>query len=252
MTQGRGAWTERGKDNGSIYYSFINGEPLDGTEPIQMPEDPLGIEDASQPDWYNRVHRGVLGIQRLLRINGISDVPLTGIFDQKTHKAAVAFQAKYPDTVGVADGRVGPKTSKQLLHIVILSASSAASINPKYLYAIGCQETQMDLGGQGQLNAPDSGWLQFNLAAGTDNKVTDQELDDAYNPGRAANKGAHRFHDAWHLFGGHGFDLRESCTLAQHNDPSAAQQWFNQGFPPNDEIAHYVDNLLGFAQEWVA
>lgn len=252
MIQGRGAWTERGKQNGTIYYTFIPGEPLDGTEPIEMPEDPLGVEDAAQPFWYNRVHRGVLATQRLLRLNGMTDVPLSGVFDQRTHEAAVRFQALYPDQVGAADGLVGPKTSKTLLHPVIISAAIGAQIDPRYLYGFGCKETQMDLGAQGQLNNPDSGWIQRNLAAGTDNKVTDKELDAAYNPVKLAEWAAMRFRVGLDRYKGKGWELRLHCAIAQHNSPVWADEWFKDMAPPNDTIDNYVGQVLLYSSQWQA
>jgi len=250
--QGRGAWTERGKQNGSVYYALKKDEELDGTEPMDIPEDPLGIEEISDPDWYDRVHRGVLGLQRLLRLNGLPDVPLNGIFEARTNTAVVRFQSMYPEKVGPADGLVGPKTMKALCHMVLLSAGLAEEINPKWLYGQICKETQFDPGAQGQLNAPDSGICQFNLMAGNDNKITEKELDFAYHPVKAINASMQRFASAWDDFKGKGIELRINCAIAQHNSPLWANQWFATGEPPNETIANYVDEVRGYAKEWVA
>jgi hypothetical protein len=227
-------------------------EPLDGTEPEVMPEDPLFIEETSDPDWYNRVHRGVLGLQRLLRLNGAPDVPLNGIFDARTSQAAIRFQAMYPEKVGAADGLVGPKTMKALCHMVLVSAGLAEEINPKWLYGQICKETQFDPGAQGQLNAPDSGICQFNLMAGTDNEITGQELRFAYHPVRAINASMQRFASAWDDYKGKGIGLRIDCAIAQHNSPLWANQWFATGSPPNETITNYVDEVRAYAEEWQA
>jgi hypothetical protein len=252
MTQGRGAWTERGKPNEVVYYTLQKDEPLDGTEPVEMPEDPLGIEDEAQPEWYERVSRGVLGIQRLLRLNGIRDVPLNALFEARTNEAVQTFQSLYPEKVGVADGLVGPKTMKALMHIVLISAGAGADIDPRYLYAQACKETQFDPGAQGQINAPDSGIFQFNLKAGTDTKITDKELDFAYHPVKSAHASARRFREALDKYKGKGWELRLHCAIAQHNSPLWANQWFDRGLPPNDTIDNYVGQTLMYAQEWTA
>jgi hypothetical protein len=257
MTQGRGAWTERGKQSGSVYYCMKQDEPLDGTEPEVLPgedwpEDPLGVEEFSDPDWYDRVHRGVLGIQRLLRLNGVPEVPLNGIHEAKTDLAVQRFQTLYPEKVGAADGLVGPRTMKALMHIVLISAGAGASVDPRYLYAQACKETQFDPGAQGQLNAPDSGIFQFNLKAGTDTRITQKELDFAYHPVKSAHASAKRFRAALDQYRGKGWQLRLHCAIAQHNSPLWANQWFENGQPPNDTIDEYVAKTLMYAEEWTA
>jgi hypothetical protein len=252
MTQGRGAWTERGKQNETVYYSLQAGRPLDGTEPGTMPEDPLGVEDEAQEDWYERVSRGVLGLQRLLRLNGVPDVPLNALFEARTDKAVKRFQMQYPEKVGAADGLVGPKTMKALMHIVLISAGAGAGIDPRYLYAQACKETQFDPGAQGQINRPDSGIFQFNLDPENSGKITDKELDFAYHPVKSAHASAKRFKDALDRYKGKGWELRLHCAIAQHNSPLWANQWFENGQPPNDTIDNYVGQTLMYAQEWTA
>jgi hypothetical protein len=248
--QGRGAWTTRGKENGTVYYTIVRDEALDGTEPTEMPEDPLGIEDASYPMWYDRVHRGVLGIQRLLRLNGIPDVPRNGLFEKRTMAGVITFQKRYPEQVGVADGLVGPKTMKALARPVVAAAGLAEGVNPKWLHGQICKETQYDPGAQGQLNYPDSGICQFNLKAGTDTKITEKELEFAYNPVRAINASMQRFASAWEDYAGKGLRLRRDCAIAQHNSPLWANQWFASGKAPNDTIKDYVDEVRFYAAQW--
>lgn len=248
--QGRGAWTPRGKDNGTIYYSLQKGEPLDGTEPEAMPEDPLGIEEISVPMWYDRVNRGVLGLQRLLRLNGFTDVPRNGVFEARTNAAVIGFQSLYPDRVGAADGLVGPKTMKALCRPIVLSAGLAEGIHPKWLHGQICKETQYDPGAQGQLNFPDSGICQFNLMAGSDTKITSKELEFAYNPVRAINASMQRFASAWDDYKGKGISLRRDCAIAQHNSPLWANQWFAAGEAPNETIRNYVLEVRMYAAEW--
>jgi len=252
MTQGRGAWTERGKQNETVYYSLQTGRPLDGTEPTLMPEDPLGVEDEAQEDWYERVSRGVLGIQRLLRLNAVPDVPLNALFEARTDKAVKRFQVQYPERVGAADGLVGPKTMKALMHIVLISAGAGAGIDPRYLYGQACKETQFDPGAQGQINRPDSGIFQFNLDPENSGKITDKELDFAYHPVKSAHASAKRFRAALDRYKGNGWQLRLHCAIAQHNSPLWANQWFENGLPPNDTIDNYVGQTLMYAEEWTA
>jgi hypothetical protein len=151
MTQGRGAWTPRGKQNGSIYYQFKVGSPFDGTEPSEdaqghLPEDPLGIEDYSVHAWYDRAHRGVKGLQILLRANGFTDaqVPLNGIFDEDLSKIVIVYQARYPERVGAADV-TGPANLQLQVEFQQLEIRCSHLLNERLPHDVLCLDSRQQV-----------------------------------------------------------------------------------------------------------
>lgn len=245
--QGRGAWTPRGKATGNAYYTYRANRPVDGTTPEELGEDPLGIEDREYEFWYDRVSRGVRGIQILLDTWGY-DIPKAekGMFGPATDAAIRDFQALH---IPPADGLVGPNTMRELLRPTIISAATG-KFHPKWLYAKAMKESGMDPGAQGQLNNPDSGIWQFNLRAGTDITITEDELRRAYNPVIQAHATAKRFDTALEEYSGKGRRLMIDCAIAQHNSPLWANQWFAAGEPPNSTIEAYVGLVREYAREW--
>lgn len=235
-SEGRGAWTTRGKDNESIWYQFSIGDPLDGARPDVSER--LDVE----PGWYDRVSRGVKSIQRLLTIQGYTK-STTGLFDLNTQEIVRAFQK---DRGLIVDGAVGMETMKELMKPVIVSAAISAKINPKWLYAQCRQESAFDPGAQGELNWPDSGIFQFNLQA-----HPELTLNDVYSPTKAARLAARRFATGLETFSGKGRDLRLDCAIAQHNSPAWASQWYETGTAPSEKIADYVADTKAWALEWV-
>lgn len=234
--EGRGGWTDRGKPNGSIYYKFESDlTKQDGYIPQFIPY----YDDAY---WYDRVSRGVEAIQRLLTLQGHA-VPFTGIFDEATDAAVRAFQETYVPPV---DGLVGMNTMTALMVPIIESAARGAGFHPRWLYGQCRKESGMDPGAQGELHWQDSGLFQFNLEP----RVTDKKLDVAYHPVKAAKAAATRFAAALDHFSGKGPQLRIQCSIAQHNNPSGAQAWFDSGVAPYEGLQDYVDETIAFAQQW--
>jgi hypothetical protein len=233
--EGRGAWTTRGKDNDSIWYRFVLGDPLDGHKPSPLPE-------GTEAMWYDRIRRGVCAIQQLLTIHGYPKSQ-TGLYDLETRRLV----SDYQQSRGlVVDGTVGMQTMKQMMNPVIISAAISGSFHPRWLYAHCRQESGFDPAAQGELNWPDSGLFQFNLEA-----HPDLSLNDVYNPVKAARMASRRFRAALDKYKGKGPELRFDCAIAQHNSPAWADQWFASGSAPSDKIADYVADVRGWSEEWV-
>jgi hypothetical protein len=225
--RGRGAWTSLGKDNDRAYYTFVADAPLDGSTP-------------DQSVWHDRVHRGVLGIQRLLRLNGtVKPQKINGVYDESTSDNIRIFQLAERLK---AEGAVGPQTMQALLRPVILSAAVGAKVHPRWLFALAATESGFDPGAQGWDHPVDSGLWQFN---------TDYaEIDMAYNPAKAAAVAGRRLAAAMAQFSGKGRRLRNDCALGQHNNPAGAEAWFATGTPPAGGIEAYVDTVRDNARDW--
>lgn len=226
-SEGRGAWSLRGKDNGSIYYARLLRKRRDGGHPEY---------DA----WHEAVHHGVRGIQVLL-IDAGYDVDETGVFRLQEKRAIKAFQSAHGITVS---GMVGMTTARALLAPVITRAAMEELFDPSFLYGIARQESGLDTGAQGFSHPADKGVWQDN----TD--FIESEL--AWDPIGAAYRTARRFRSCLNRYKGKGDDLRFNCAIAQHNAPAWADQWFETGEAPNDTIAGYVTAVRGFAEQWPA
>src|SRR5687767_13842067 len=99
VTQGRGAWSAIGKDNGSRYYTYIEGKPLDGSN---------RSKDAN----YQAVNLGVKAIQARVNAYGYGPPLLVdGVYGRGTAAGVKWVQTK----IGIgADGVAGPTTCKAL------------------------------------------------------------------------------------------------------------------------------------------
>lgn len=217
-----------GKLNGARYYEFIEGKPQDGSSPGR---------DAN----FLAVHEGVKAIQHRIAKLGFYVNP-DGTFGPNTRDAVKAAQHKLNLYV---DGVVGPKTAKALWHDLIAYISGAASVPANHMAAIMLVESLGDPGAVGYSTPSDHGLFQINLDAHKD--ITVQQ---AHDPEFAISYTAKRLHDARAKFLNKGATLQTACSIAQHNAPAWAQQWYDLGTPPNATIKAYVDKVLFEASNW--
>lgn len=241
-TPGRGAWTRRGKMNGTGSYARIKGKIRDGVMPDGLPPDPYGYEPVSLHSWFESVHYGVKAIQTLLNTHGW-DVEITGEYRTETRLAVVEYQTLngnlYPD------GIVGPLTSQALLRPVASMAAASIKIHPKWLWGLGTQESGFDKGAQGWSTNFDYGWQQHNTS---DGKPT---IEQAMDPEFAALESAERFLIARdETYAGKGRERAIDCAIMQHRSPVAAQHLYDTGEPLGPESAEYVSNVRDYADDW--
>lgn len=246
VTTGRGAWKPVGKDNGSRYYSFVEGTPIDGDQPIR---------DAN----YQAVHLGVKAIQR--RINSYGGyspaVVEDGTFGPETASAVKWLQKR----LGVgADGVVGPTTARAMFKDLLLWYGGIYHVPASQLHGFVMLESGYDVGALGMSSPADRGLNQINENAHPD--VTD---DEAFDPFFSINYTAKRFGEARARYSGKSVDLKTKCAIAQHNVPVAAEVWYRDGVPPlgpftyngkqwdgYPNIEKYVDYVLGHALQFKA
>jgi len=237
MSEGRGAWTLRGKRNYSNEYVRKAQTPVDGTYPAS-----LGDEEQA---WYDSVHSGVLTIQGLLVDKGFLPERLMlerpGEFTFAVRHAARDFQA----SVNLrADGYVGMQTMKAMLSPTIRQCSHEAGVNPKWIYALARQESAFDPGAQGWTTPADYGVFQFNTSLGT---VT---INEAFDLDYAAPETCRRFATALEHFDGKGNITQIDCAILQHRAPTAAQTLYDTG-DTDEEMVDYIESVRDFAAEWV-
>jgi len=228
---GRSAWTARGKDNGEVYYKYTRNKPLDGSTPEK------GLD-------YEAVHLGVKAIQQRLVDLGYdnslinNDFVVDGIYGRKTRKMVKMYQAEKGIYAG---GVVGSTTGTALWHDAIGEVGQAFKFDPAYIYGIMRQESGGDPGAVGYFTPGDRGLYQFNTL------VHDITFEQAHDYMYATERVFSRFNNAWHKYRGKGNELRVNCSIAQHNAPAWADQWFATGNPPNSTIEGYVGKVLGFS-----
>ena len=241
-TPGRGAWTRRGKRNGTGLYARVKGEPRDGSFPEHMPPDPYGFEDASLSSWFTSLHYGVQAIQTLLNYHGI-EVEITGEFRSETRLAVMEYQDQ---TDGLSpDGTVGIPTSQALLRPITAMAGHTLGLHPKWLWGLGTQESGFDMGAQGWSTNFDLGWQQHNTSDGH------PTVEQAFDPEFAALASAKRFIKARdEEFADKGHKMAIDCAIMQHRSPVAARHLYNTGEPLGPESEEYVENVREFARTW--
>jgi hypothetical protein len=228
METGRGAWRLRGKDNGTTTYAYVPGFPMDGSSKA----------DAD----HKAVKLGVQALQgQLVGLGYLQGV--TGVYDQATANAVKTFQIA--EGSSITNGRVGEWTAPRLVRDTIVAAADELSVDPKYIHAIAMKESRYDFGAVGELTPGDRGIYQFNTLLGF---VSVKKAHDVPYATLAVTK---RFAAAWKKYRGKGKDLREICSLAQHNAPAWADQWFATGYPPNEKIQDYATKALDFTEGWI-
>ena len=236
---GRGAWTSRGFPNGfaRMYRRHVTGEPTGG--------------NPSKDQDFFAVNRGVLAIQNLLNYNGyVLDYSTgPGIFGPRTDKVVRSYQVKY---VPPADGIVGPNTMRALLRKLIRENQAAFKIPDNLLAGIITQESGFDPGAVGYVSPSDLGLVQINTSVVS--ITPDQAFDPFFALPWAAKRLAVKYGEyvsKMQAKTGHSITAEETrlvwdCTIASHNSPVAANQWFNAGQPPSERIANYVQNIRKF------
>lgn len=224
VTTGRGAFTAIGKGNGSRYYEYIVGKPLDG-----------GTKTVDTN--FEAVNLGVKAIQT--RINAYGYSPLLtedGVLGAKTKAAIVWVQRRLALT---ADGVAGPATCRALWRDIVTWAGAVKVVPGAHLWGIMLQESVADPGAVGFSTPSDRGLFQINLAVHVE--VTPGM---AHDPAYAANYTAQRLAQARAKYADKGTTLQTQCSIAQHNSPTAAASWYKTGTAPNDKIATYVERVL--------
>ena len=231
---GRGAWTSIGKDNGEAYYKYTKNKPLDGS----TPEKSLS---------HQAVHLGVKSIQnRLLDLGYDSALKhdnfvVDGVYGRKTRRMVRSFQKANGIYVG---GVVGPTTGSALWKSAIGDQGQTFNFDPAYIYGIMLQESGGDPGAVGWFTPGDRGLYQYNTL------VHDITYEQAHDYMWATEAVFARFNNAWQKYRGKGHDLRVNCSIAQHNAPTWANEWFMYGEAPNEKILDYVGRVLGYAAKY--
>lgn len=225
MTEnGRGAFTKVGKDNGQSFYTFKKQLPQDGLTPEK------GFN-------YEAVNLGVKSIENRLVQLGYS-IKVDGVFGPKVEAAIRDFQSRNGITVS---GQVGYNTGPALWHDVIKGVGASYPFPASIAWGIMKQESAGDPGAVGYLTPGDRGLYQYNTL------VHEIDYAQAHDFDWATEAVFVRLNQAWKKYMGHGPELRTNCTIAQHNAPAFADEWFQNGVPPNDTIQNYVSKVQGFA-----
>lgn len=227
VTSGRGAWSSVGKDNGSRYYEYIKGRALDGSS-------------ASKNVNYQAVNLGVKAIQARINSYGYSPALIAdGVFGSGTRHGVAWIQEK----LGLnPDGQAGPTTLKALWKDYLIWFAGVHGVPAGHLFGFMMLESVGDPGAVGYTTPSDRGLNQINLSAHPN--VT---VEQAFDPLFSINYTASRLRNARDQFSGKTVELRTKCSIAQHNSPLAAKQWYSTGFPPNEKIRVYVDKVLSYA-----
>jgi hypothetical protein len=230
VTTGRGAFSAIGKDNGKRYYQYVEGAPLDGNQPKR---------DVN----YRAVNLAVKAIQSRINAYGYSPALVAdGIFGKKSDAGVKWVQQR----LGlVADGVVGPATCKALWKDLILWFAGVHSVPAAHIYGFMMLESGGDPGAVGSTTPSDQGLNQINLAVHT--HITPEQ---AFDPVFSIDYTAKRLRDARAKYSGKGVDLQTKCSIAQHNAPARANEWYATGEPPNEQIKRYVDLVLTQAAQF--
>lgn len=233
VTTGRGAWTATGKSNGSRYYTFIVGKPLDGGQPTR---------DVN----YQAVNFAVKAIQSRVNSYGYSPALIVdGVYGKGTAAGVKWMQSTKLGTG--ADGVVGPTTARAMFKDYLLWFGGSHSVPASHLHGFVMLESGYDPGAVGVTTPSDRGLNQINENAHPN--ITDEM---AFDPVYSIDYTAKRLSDARIKFSGKTVELKNYCSVAQHNNPRDALAWYNTGSPPNDRIKKYVDLVLGHALQFKA
>ncbi len=235
VTRGRGAFTVVGKDNGARNYTFIPGKPVDGSSPTK---------DAN----YQAVNLGVKAIQARINSYDIGYAPhltLDGQYGEQTVVAVKAVQAALGFSAAGQDGIAGPNTCRAMWRDLLIWFGGVYHVPASHLYGFMMLESLGDPGALGVSTPADRGLNQIS-------EVWHPEVSDdqAFDPTFSIDFTAKRLGEARAKYSGKGVDIKNYTSIAQHNSPLWAQQWYTTGYPPNDSIKKYVDRVLGHAAQF--
>lgn len=226
VVNGRGAFTKVGKETGR-FYRCIDGVPFDGGTPER---------DVN----YQAVSLGVKALQRRANeyatMYGFGKVSVDGNYsplDRRQYRLLQGHLGLY------VDGIIGPATCKAIWRDLIIFYADIYNVPPEHVWGMTSLESAFDPGAVGYVTPSDRGLCQINLVAHPAISV-EQAFDHHY----AFNYTANRLRKARDQFYGQGTVLQRDCSIAQHNSPLAAQQWYKTGTPPTEQIATYVSLVL--------
>jgi len=231
MSEGRSAWTIKGKGVPIPHYTRLKRTPMDG----QIP-DYTGGMDPEAVLWYVCVNYGVKAIQKAV---GIEE--LDGVFRWSTKKAVKQYQM---DKGLYADGEVGRQTMRAILTPIIKRECEAKNIDPKWIYGLALQESILDPGAQGATTPNDLGIWQFNTSTGSPTP------EQAFDIDWAAAAVTDRWKAAWSRYAGKGEQIRLDCTIMQHRSPYSADYYYEHGELNTPESMEYVDKVKMMASDW--
>jgi hypothetical protein len=231
MSEGRSAWTIRGKGVPVSFYTRRKGAPLDG----QIP-DYTGGMDQEAVLWYTCVNYGVKAIAK-----AVGDTWDDGLYRWSTKKAVKKFQ----ESNGLyADGEVGQETMRAILTPIIKRECQKRNIDPQWIYALAKQESALDPGAQGATTPNDLGIWQFNTSSGA------VSPENAFDIDWAAEAVCARFKACLHRYSGQGPQMRLDCSIMQHRSPYSADYYFETGELNTPESMEYVDKVKMMASDW--
>jgi len=243
MEAGRGAWLHWGhipKDaNGRTVtnYLFKSLASLDGSK-MDTPE-------------HMAVHWAIAGTQRCINAMGyrhpvLGPIPITGLYGPRTKWGVKWFQK----TQGlVDDGIFGRKTAQALFLPLTVLVAVAHRVPPAHLAGMFTLESSWDPGAVSTwywpINGTDQGLGQLNERSYP--KLSDE---DAFNPLKAIPIAAQRLAGGRAEFDGKGPALQDVCSIAQHNNPMLARQWYEIGSMGEDtDIYKYVHRIMDYGQK---
>jgi hypothetical protein len=240
VERGRGAWSVSGA-GGTL--------KVDGKSPgpyyCLAAAGVRKVGDTQLPSTINSraVRAGVVAIQRALNRRQIK-APVSGVFDQNTKGAVVAFQLKYMPGES-SWGGVGPETAKALfLHDVKVRSTAVGFEDWRAVCGIISSESSFDPGAVGYLDPDDLGLAQINGRSHPD--MTEQQR---LQPIPSIGFVATYLKNAMDTFGGNERDAIASYNLGA----GGTRTWIRAGRPtpwvpagsttPRDVNA-YIDKIL--------
>jgi hypothetical protein len=235
---GRGAWSTVG--GASPYYELIT--PNVGSQAVKDATlDPHSFD-------YRAVTHGVKAIQTRLNEMGYPHpLVVDGWFGSATKAGVEWAQTKLNLVSGYTAGRVGSTLAKAMFRPIVVSNENSHNIPGHHLGGIMMHESGGDPGAVGYYTHWDKGLFQFNCDPSWSPPYT---IDQAFDYHWSVKTAAKRLSDARSEYSGKGAYLQDHCSIAQHNSPLWADQWYKNGTPPNQTISDYVFAVLDLAKSF--
>lgn len=194
-----------------------------------------------------RLNYGIASIQRRLSLQGFDTHRTDGVFGFYSGSAAKEFQRDRD--LKPVDGSIGGTECRELWTNYVFKRAAYFDIPPEYLWGLIFQESGFDPCAVGSVNPNDHGLMQINMETHQD--VAEEQ---AFNAEFAIQWGGERMHEAYQSFklNEDGTDCAWAwdCTIAQHNSPADARVWYETGVAPDEQIAHYVENVKTHYQKY--